>query len=422
MASLPWARALNSISASSSGVSCSPPPPPPRCSPSWPSISPMSSSRSAMAWACSSVSAYSRPRSEKYTSKTVSNTRQCEAFFTSVAPRAYLKASRSSRGMCWMAAMASRFSVRLTGRPAVRSSTMKPDSSSVSAMPEPISARRRPVSSAVRGRGRSGPASPARRASSAAAAPSGEKAWWRPAVMPRSAPPLDDAGGSEPLPPAGASGIALPRLGAGARRRAAVQRGVLLQLLGRLGDVALVLEEDVGRAGGRGRVDLLHPQQQERARPVQRLGHRRRLLQLELADGAHDAGHLVGQALGDPRDLGQHDLPHAVEVGVVDVQAQAAPLERLGQRAGVDGGEDDERRLAGDDGAQLGDRHLVVRQDLEQERLGLDLVPVHLVDEQDHRVLGPDGLQQRAREEELVGEDVVLDFGPGGAVLALGLD
>src|SRR5215510_9181984 len=323
----------------------------------------MSSSRSAMAWACSSVSAYSRPRSEKYTSNTVSNTRQWEAFFTSVAPSAYLKASRSSRGMCWMAAMASRFSVRLTGRPAVRSSTMKPDSSSVSAMPEPISARRRPVSSAVRGRGRSGTPSPARRASRAAAAPSGEKAWWRPAVMPRSAPPLDDAGGSEPLPPAGASGIALPRLGAGARRRAAVQRGVLLQLLGRLGDVALVLEEDVGRAGGGGRVDLLDPQQQQRAGPVQRLGHRRRLLQLELADG-------------------QHDLALAVEVRVVDVEEQAAPLERFGQLAGVVGGEEHQRHLARGDRPQLRDRHLVVGEDLQQQRLGLDLDPVDLVDQQ----------------------------------------
>src|SRR5215510_1646407 len=325
----------------------------------------MSSSRSAMAWACSSVSAYSRPRSEKYTSNTVSNTRQCEAFFTRVAPNAYLKASRSSRGMCWMAAMASRFSVRLTGRPAVRSSTMKPDSSSVSAMPEPISARRRPVSSAVRGRGRSGTPSPARRASRAAAAPSGEKAWWRPAVMPRSAPPLDDAGGSEPLPPAGASGIALPRLGAGTCRRATVQRGVLLQLLGRLGDVALVLEEDVGRAGRGGRVDLLDSQQQQGAGPVQRLGDRRRLLQLELADGSHDAGHLVGQALGDPRHLGQHDLALAVEVRVVDVEEQAAPLEGLGQLPGVVRGQEHEWHLGGGHRAQLRDRDLVVGQDLE---------------------------------------------------------
>ena len=66
MASLPWARALYSISASSSGVICVADAAGTLllalllgC------ISPSSSSRSAMAAACSSVSAYSRPRSEK---------------------------------------------------------------------------------------------------------------------------------------------------------------------------------------------------------------------------------------------------------------------------------------------------------------------------------------------------------------------
>ena len=47
----------------------------------------------------SSPSAYCRPRSEKYTSNTVSNARQCVLFFTSVAASAYLNASRSSSGM-----------------------------------------------------------------------------------------------------------------------------------------------------------------------------------------------------------------------------------------------------------------------------------------------------------------------------------
>ncbi len=66
------------------------------------------------------------PRSEKYTSKTVSKAFQWALFFTRVAARAYLNASRSSSGMCCTASMASRFSVRLTGRPAARSSCDEP--------------------------------------------------------------------------------------------------------------------------------------------------------------------------------------------------------------------------------------------------------------------------------------------------------
>ena len=64
------------------------------------------------------------------------------------------------------------------------------------------------------------------------------------------------------------------------------------------------------------------------------------------------------------------------------------------------------------DRAELGDRHLVVGEDLEQQRLGLDLDAVDLVDQQHDRLLGADRLEQRAGEQELVGEDVVLDLAP----------
>src|SRR5438067_2142620 len=60
------------------------------------------------------------------------------------------------------------------------------------------------------------------------------------------------------------------------------------QLLGRLGDVGLVLQEDVQGLGGLLAVDLRGPEEQERARPVQGLGHRGSLLQLELANAADD--------------------------------------------------------------------------------------------------------------------------------------
>ena len=68
-----------------------------------------------------------------------------------------------------------------------------------------------------------------------------------------------------------------------------------------------------------------------------------RLAQLEGAQGADDPGDLVGQLLADPRNPGQHDVALALEVGVVDVQVQAPPLERLGQLPGVVRGEEHQR-------------------------------------------------------------------------------
>jgi hypothetical protein len=51
------------------------------------------------------------------------------------------------------------------------------------------------------------------------------------------------------------------------------------------------------------------------------------------------------------------------------VQVQAAALQRIAQLAGVVGREDHQRRRLRADGADLGDRDLVVGQDLEQQRL-----------------------------------------------------
>ena len=53
-----------------------------------------------------------------------------------------------------------------------------------------------------------------------------------------------------------------------------------------------------------------------------------------------------------------------------------------------------------------------------QQGLGLELDPVHLVDQQHHRLLGPDGLEQRPGQEEVLGEDVLLELLPGGGVAA----
>jgi hypothetical protein len=94
------------------------------------------------------------------------------------------------------------------------------------------------------------------------------------------------------------------------------------------------------------------------------------------------------------------------------VQVEAAPLQRLGQLAGGVGGQHDDRPPGGGDGAELGDGDLEVRQHLQQQPLHLDVGLVGLVDEQHGGVLAPDRGQQRPGQQELLGEDVVVQVVP----------
>jgi hypothetical protein len=85
--------------------------------------------------------------------------------------------------------------------------------------------------------------------------------------------------------------------------------------------------------------------------------------------------------------------------------------------AGPVRGQDHPWRSLGLDRADLGDRDLEVRQDLEQVGLELLVGPIDLVDEQDRRLAvgaGLEGLEQRPLDEELGAEDVV-----GGGVVGL---
>ena len=74
------------------------------------------------------------------------------------------------------------------------------------------------------------------------------------------------------------------------------------------------------------------------------------------------------------------------------------------------GCDDHERRLPGLDGADLGDRDLEVREQLEQEGLELLVGAIDLVDEQHRRdeVLVVDGVEQRPPEKKLGAEDLAL--------------
>ncbi len=73
----------------------------------------------------------------------------------------------------------------------------------------------------------------------------------------------------------------------------------------------------------------------------------------------------------------------------------------------------------GTQSTQLGDRHLEVRQHLQQERLGLDLDPIDLVDQQHHRRVGTDRLEERTSQQEVLCEDVRLELIPFSRLLGL---
>src|SRR6266496_698838 len=140
-----------------------------------------------------------------------------------------------------------------------------------------------------------------------------------------------------------------------ASRRARRQRpAVDLELLAGLGDVRLVLEEHVERLADQLGIDLILAQEQERLRPVDGLGDRRRLLQLELPDGPHDACNLLRELVVDVGHAHPDDVLLALEVRVVEVQIKAATLQRLRQLACVVRRHHDQRPLLARDRAQLG--------------------------------------------------------------------
>jgi hypothetical protein len=138
-----------------------------------------------------------------------------------------------------------------------------------------------------------------------------------------------------------------------ARRTEALRRGdaavvaagsVEPQLRRRPDRVRLVLEHHAQRRADGVVVEGVEPEGEQRAAPVDRLRHRRRLAQLQGAqhpDGAHER---VDERLGQLRDAGGDDAALQVGVGEVEVQEQAAALERLGQLARGVGGEQRERR------------------------------------------------------------------------------
>ena len=91
------------------------------------------------------------------------------------------------------------------------------------------------------------------------------------------------------------------------------------------------------------------------------------------------------------------------------MQMQAAPLQRVAQIARAVRGQQHDRRLRSVNGADLRDRHLVVGQDLQQERLELLVRLVDLVDQQHRAARLLQRAQQRPRLQELLREEDVAE-------------
>ena len=119
--------------------------------------------------------------------------------------------------------------------------------------------------------------------------------------------------------------------------------------------------------------------------PVDGLGHTGRLVQTHSPNRLHGCGDLAGQPVTSLGCLEAHDRHLAFEVRVFDPVVEAAPLEGVVHVTGAIRRQHHERRHFGSERPELGDRHRVVGQDLEQERLEFVVGPVDLVDDQHRR-------------------------------------
>src|SRR5262252_1002449 len=179
-------------------------------------------------------------------------------------------------------------------------------------------------------------------------------------------------------------------------------------------EVLLVLDQHrQGRLDDAG-IELARVQDHERARPVERLRDRRELAEVHGADLLHRGDDGPGQLLRNLGHLQPNDLQLVGRRREIDEEVQAPALETVRELARVVRGEDDERDVVGPHRAELGHRHLEVREHLEQERLELRLGLVDLVDEQHDGLLGLDRRQKRPRRKKPIREERVLLAGDLG--------
>src|SRR6478736_4455261 len=174
--------------------------------------------------------------------------------------------------------------------------------------------------------------------------------------------------------------------------------------------VLAVLDGHAQRCGRQLDVEVGGAEGVEGAGPVERLGDTRWLDQVvALPQPLDEADHLLGEGGGDVGRTAADDGQLALQARMVDPVVEAAALEGVMELPRPVRGEDHDRRVGGAHGADLGDGHLVGREDLEEERLELVVGPVDLVDEQDGGRL-PQGPEHRPRQQEPLVEQRLLEL------------
>ena len=145
-------------------------------------------------------------------------------------------------------------------------------------------------------------------------------------------------------------------------------------------------------------IEALGVQQQQRAGPVDGLRDRRHLLEIEIAEFLDEGHQLPTQFRRDVGHPGMDDALFKIGIREWNVEMETAALQRVGDLTRVVARQEDDGRFTVRlDGADLGNRHLEVGEDFQEQRFELVIGLVHLVEQQHAAVLFPQRLQERSR-------------------------
>src|SRR6267154_1007603 len=180
---------------------------------------------------------------------------------------------------------------------------------------------------------------------------------------------------------------------------------------GRL-DVVLVLEQAAERRAHGFGVERAAVQAHQRLRPVERLGDAGQLAQLPGAQPLHEARDRLGELLVHSGHLAAQDAKLFLEAGMLDIQIQAAPPQRVADLARAVRSEHDPGHVLGAYRPELRNRDLEIREHFEEKGLEALVGAIDLVDQQDRGALAArDRAQQRPLEQVLAPEDQIFELG-----------
>src|SRR5439155_23099024 len=169
------------------------------------------------------------------------------------------------------------------------------------------------------------------------------------------------------------------------------------------------------------RVQVLASERDERCSPIERLRNAWHFVQFCRAKLLDDGRDLFGEPGVGARHLALEDTKLFLEARIVNPLIEASSFERVVDLARPVRRQDHNRRLDGPDGAELGNRHLKLGEELEQEALEFLVCTIDFVD-QEHRRPPADtleGPQQRTLDEEVLAENLPPSLTPVDHVCCL---